>query len=157
MAIQQLGQKVWYDEAVMGYVMLDITGDIKPPKKMEIDGQNLLPKSEYHCSLVAARKLANEKVSEAQIIGIVRNFLATHTIRFISLTDERFVCRKRGEITVISGAKVIGLEELRAELQQLIPTYVSLFPHVTLLKSENSPYGIGIDSQLDFEYLCQKM
>lgn len=52
---------------------------------------------------------------------------------------------------------MIGLDDLRQEIKQLIPDYVPLFPHVTLLKSENSQYGIGINSQKDFDNLCQKL
>lgn len=158
MSVQQLGQKVWYDPEGTGYVMLDVTSFIKPLEPMEIDGQKLLPKSEYHCSLLAARKVANDKVSEEQLVGVVKIFLKNKTISFESLVEnELYVCRKEGQVTVIASATIVGLDELHQEIKQLIPDYAPLFPHVTLLKSENSQYGIGINSQVDFENLCEKV
>lgn len=157
MAIQQLGQKVWHEPEGTGYIMLDVTDNIKPFDPLEIDGQKLLPKSEYHCSLVAARKLVNNEISEDELVGVVRKFLQKKTIRFNSLTKELFVCRKDGEVTVIAGAEVIGLEALRAKLKRIIPDYSPLFPHVTLLKSANSQYGIGINSEAELENYCVKL
>ncbi len=157
MSIQQLGQKVWYDVEGTGYIMLDVTDNIAPLEEIKIDGQRLLPKPEYLCSLLAARKVVNDKVSETQLVELVRKFLVNRIIRFESLIGDLYVCRKKGELTVISGANISGLDDLRQEIKKLIPDYAPIFPHVTLLKSENSQYGIGINSQADLDSFCEKI
>ena len=158
MAVKQLGQevKVWYDPEGSGYVMLDVTDNITPLNPIKIEGQKLLPKSEYHCSLVAARKLANDKISEQEIIELVRKFLVGKIIQFESLGKELYVCRKGEEVTVIARAQIIGIEDLRREIRKFIPDYAP-FPHVTLLQSENSRYGIGVNSPQKFAEYCQKL
>ena len=154
---QELGQAVWYDPDGTGYIMLDVTKFIETPAEMMIDNERLLPKNEFHCSLVAARKITKSPDEEARVVDTTRNFLARETIRFTGLTGERYVCRKDGEMTLIAGASVEGLDKLRTEVSALLPEYQPPFAHVTLLKSENSPFGIGINSADELAERCNRL
>lgn len=153
-----ISPNVWYDPGVKNYFMLDVTAAIETPTEIDIDGVVLFPKDEYHCSLVPAGKIA-----EGQRLQGLNYFLVTYLranpdlLRFDGLGDERYICKKNDEVTLVAPARVVGIEALRAAVRQMIPEYEPAFPHVTLLKSENSPYGIGINSEKDLAEYCTRI
>lgn len=163
MSRQELGNGVWYDPEAKGYIMLDVTGSVATQHPRTIDDTILLPKSEYHCSLAAVRKLANEdREVEAKLVDDVKRYLGNNAVEFAGMTGDYYFCQKTndaGEIesTVIGGVTIIGLDGLRALLREKIPEYQPPFPHVTLLKSANSKFGIGVNSQEDLRTYCRKL
>lgn len=105
---QQLGQGVWYDPEGTGYIMLDVSQKVTHLEPKVVRGIELFPKTEYHCSLVAARKLAcDDRTIEAEIVHNIEQCLKTNKIQLIGLTNNYFFCQKvkqdgRNESTVIA-------------------------------------------------------
>lgn len=157
MTKQDLSKKIWYDPDENGYIGLDVTADIPPQTKQSIDGVELLPKNEYHCSLIAVRQYTDDREQEQYIANAVRDFLANHELRFVSLSRERYVCRKEDRMTTITPVIIEGIDEFRDFVRTIIPGYQTPFSHVTLLKSEATPFGIGINSMDELRQYCKKL
>ncbi len=159
MARVNLTEHIWYNPSVKNYVMLDITDSIGTQSEMMVEGVTLVPKDEYHCSLVPAGKLGDTPQEVAAIIEDVRQHLEAHRddIHFEGLGHERYLCEKNGEYTLIAPAIITGLSALRQAVCARIPDYQPPFPHVTLLKSVNSQYGIGINSERDLATYCRQI
>ncbi len=157
MSKQDLGQNVWYEPDVNGYISLDVTDYIPPQEQQTIDDVLLLPKNEYHCSLVAVRRYAKDLMEEQQIADAVRDYLSTHSIHFVGLGGERYLCRKDDRTTIIGPVEVAGLNDLWTFVATIIPQYQLPFSHVTLLKSEATEFGIGINTMPELDQLCKKL
>lgn len=152
-------EKIWYDSEVKSYIMLDVTDEISSQRARVVDNVELLPKDEYHVSLVPASKLSEDASVVQDVVQDVTQFLRENpgVVVFEGLGEERYVCRKDGEVTMIAPAIIIGVESLRQVVRQHIPGYAPAFPHVTLLKSANSPYGIGVNSEDDLQQMCERL
>lgn len=149
-----LTESVWYDPDVKNYVMLDVTDAITPPTSLMIDDVELLPKDEYHCTLVPVGKLLEDDFARV-LLGDISEYLSQNAVEFDGLTGEYHLCRKQEEVTLIASARIVGLDGLREVVRRHVPDYQPPFPHVTLLKSANSPYGIGVNSDADYDALCR--
>lgn len=152
-------KKIWHDPEVKNYIMLDVTDEIPPQQMQTIDNVELLPKDEYHVSLVPASKLSEDASVVQDVVQDVTRLLRENpgVVVFEGLGEERYVCRKNGEVTMIAPAIIIGVESLRQIVRQYVPDYAPAFPHVTLLKSANSPYGIGVNSEDDLQLMCKRL
>jgi hypothetical protein len=156
----KLAPDVWYDSDTKGYIMLELPNTHVVP--IVYEGVMLEPKREHHCSIVAARKLAGGLPDvESRIVEIVREQLAREPVQFTGFRREVYVCHKpndEGEeqTTVVVGVDVTGLAGLQNALQTEFPQYHAPFPHATVLKSANSPYGIGVNSAEDLTALCER-
>lgn len=159
MSRQNITEKIWYDPEVKSYIMLDVTDEIVPPQPLMIDNTKLLPKDEYHCTLVPAGKLSDSPEKVARVINEVTDYLhfSPNAVRFIGLGDNYYFCKDGDEATLVAEAMIVGLVGLRKIVQQTIPDYKPAFPHITLLKNEQSLYGIGIHSAEDLKKLCKKV
>lgn len=159
MSREYLSEKVWRDAEGTNYIMLDVTDEIGDQQARTIDGVELLPKDEYHVTLVPASKFSEDESVVESVVDEVRAFLARNPdeIVFKELLDERYVCTKGDELTLIAPAVVLGLDALRAVVRRHVPDYAPAFPHVTLLKSANSKYGIGVNSMDDLHEYCRKI
>lgn len=159
MSREYISEKVWRDVEGTNYIMLDVTKEVGVQHTRTIDGIELFPKDEYHVTLLPASKLSDDPDIVESIVGDVRVFFDEHPHRvvFERLGDERYVCTKDEEMTLIAPAIVVGLDSLRQIVQRRMPGYAPAFPHVTLLKSANSQYGIGVNSQQDFAERCRKL
>lgn len=60
------------------------------------------------------------------------------------------------QITVNAGVQLLGLDALQAALRQRASIDIATTPYVTLLKSANSPYGIGVNNASDLAEYCVK-
>jgi hypothetical protein len=142
--------------------MFDATACIPELPSITIDGVEVFPKEEYHVSLVAARKAAQQNPEqEAAIVRLVSEYLRRpgNALEWDGLTGEYYLCHKLNEqgemqFTVVAGAAIIGLEGLQRMLRHHFSIPPSQ-PHVTLLKSANSPYGIGVNSADDLANYCE--
>ncbi len=152
-------EKVWYDPAATKYVMLDISEAIPPQSPVSIDGELLLPKEEYHVSLVAAARITETLAQADEVIAGVTEYLQANpqSVAFAGLGEERYVCRDGEQMTLIAPVVVLGLEGLRRVVERHVPDYQPISPHVTLLKNAASLYGIGINSEADFRKLCERV
>lgn len=151
----ELGQGVWYDPETKGYIALTVT-DLNP-RAILIEDVLMSPKTEFHISLVPARKAAGgDTAGEAAIVDKVRQYLARNVLKYEGLTGELYIChklKKAGETehSVIAGVRVAGLTALRAELGLR-----AAIPHATVLLSANSQYGIGVNSVSDLQAYCER-
>lgn len=164
MARQQLGKGVWYDPSVKGYVMLDITAHAPKPEPLVVDGVALFPKSEYHISLANVRAIAGGDMSkESQIVSAMKGCLSDEAVSltWVGFGGNVYVCKKPNadnetQVTVIADVQLAGIEALQALMCERVGVNISTTLHVTLLKSANSPYGIGVNSAADLAAYCVK-
>lgn len=159
MSREYLSKKIWRDAEGTNYIMLDVTDEIGSQQARTVEGVELLPKDEYHVTLVPAGKLSGDESVVELVIDEVRTFLAHNPdeVVFEELSGERYVCTKGDEMTLIAPAIVLGLDGLRGVVRRHVPDYAPTFPHVTLLKSANSRYGIGVNSVDDLQAYCRKL
>lgn len=156
MANQEIGNGVWHDPIDTGYIGLDLTGDIPPQAPRTIEGIELFPKQEYHCSLIAVRKYV-DPAEEQTVADAVKDYLREHDLRFAGLGDERYLCRKEDRVTIVAPVRIDGIDEFFAFIKALVLKYVPPFLHVTLLKSETTEHGISVNSMEDLHRYCQKL
>ncbi|QQS21697.1 hypothetical protein IPM09_04230 [Candidatus Saccharibacteria bacterium] len=163
MSRQELGRDVWYDGGLKGYAMLDVTHSVPAISPLVIDGTELLPKEEYHVSIAKLRALARgDAAKEAELVTFLQEYFAEqdHEFRWAGLTGDYYVCRKPNQagetqMTLIGSVEIVGLRALERAMRDRFDPAIRLSqPHVTLLKSTNSPYGIGINSADDLASLC---
>ncbi len=156
MTRQYIAETIWHDPEVKNYFMLDVTNTIPAQIPKSFEGIELLPKDEYHCTLVAPNKITDSLDDQAEIERSVTAYFMANpdAVQFDGLTDRLYVCREDGEMTLVAEARILGLDGLRRCIQSIVPEYKAILPHVTLLKSQNSPYGIGIHSADDLANLC---
>jgi hypothetical protein len=157
MTKQNLGKNIWYDPDENGYIGLDVTVSIPPQEVRNIEGTTLLPKDEYHCSLVAIRRYTDDRKKEQTIADEVKGYLQTHDLQYVGLGEDRYLCHKDDRMTIVGPVEIDGIDLLRAFIKTLIPDYQPPFSHVTLLKSEATEFGIGINSMDDLAQYCQKI
>jgi len=157
MTKQDLGEQVWYDPDENGYIGLDLTKSIPRQSSQVVDGVELFPKDEFHCSLVATRLYTSDTNQEQSIAEFVKEYLETHQLVFVGLGDERYVCKKEYRTTIIAPVIIEGIEGLKDFVRTIIPAYQPPFSHVTLLKSKVTKYGIGINSINDLSLYCKKL
>ena len=162
---QELGQQVWYDADTKGYAMLDVTKYIPPLQSVEVEGVTLLPKHEYHVSIANLRGIAGENPEiEPKMVWFMQAYLAdpAHQLEWKGLTGAYYLCQKpnaEGDMqrTLIGAVEIAGLAALERAMRQRFAMPITLSrPHVTLLKSANSPYGIGVNSPKDLAQLCRR-
>lgn len=160
MTNREIGKSVWHADDT-GYIGLDVTADIPAQELHTVDGIALIPKDEYHCSLVAVRKYVDpegeQPVAEQRIVDAVTGFLREHDLHFAGLGDERYLCRKDDRVTIVAPVSIDGISEFVAFIQTLIPEYRPPFLHVTLLKSQTMKHGISINSMEDLHRYCEKL
>jgi hypothetical protein len=157
MSRQELGSGVWYDDEGSGYAMLDVSDFIPLQHERVIDGQLLLPKDEYHCTIVPVRKIVDNRDQEERLVELLRASLAKQAVAFSTLSEERYVCRKDDEMTIIAPVTINGIEVISRTVQQIIPDFNGVFSHVTLLKNENSPFGISVLSFENLAARCERL
>ncbi len=149
--------------------MLDVAAHIPDLLPVMLDtpsgSAELFPKHELHVSLASLRKLAGENPAmEAAMVCFLEYYLkdTAHELAWCGLTGEYYRCQKprdEGELqhTIIGAAEIIGLRSLETAMRHALDTRIRLCtPHVTLLKSVNSPYGIGVNSPDDLAAYCTR-
>lgn len=124
------------------------------PDNFEYEGTTFAAKSEFHVTLLNARKLAAEYLpddasAEESITMRVQSLLAQTPVQFTRSTTHFYVCKKDTLQSIIVLAEVAGLTELFTGLRQSIPKLAQLpdaAPHITLYVHGNS-FGISIPNQ----------
>lgn len=141
-----------------GYIALPFT-DIKLPESIEVRRETFYSKSEYHCSLVCVKCIAEQLVERdvdhadaaQQITDIVEEVRLQSEPTFIKYLDEFRLVEKEGRKTIAVMVQMDGLEPifeaLRNKLQLEIPTQPT---HVTIMCTKRDA-GIGIRSQADLD------
>ena len=156
MTYLDLGRGACYDPAGTGHIALHVTADIPARERQNrtLEGTALVPKDEYHCSLVAVRKYIDDREYEGSVANAVRDYLLDHDLRYSGLDDERYLCRKDDRVTVVAPVRLGGIEEFLGFVRTLVPGYQRPFPHVTLLTSGTAQRGISVNSTDDLRSYC---
>lgn len=154
-----VGENMWYDPEVKNFLMLDVTDEIPVQHTQVIDGVELVPKEDFHVTLVAAGKIAASAAQADELIAKIARYVREHShkVAFIGLDDVRYVCRDGDEMTLIAPARVSGVEKLLEIVREMIPDARPPFLHVTLAKNTASPYGIGVHSVEDLRKYCESV
>lgn len=142
----------WYSHAT-GMVMHDMTWTVENIQPMTIDGIELIPKEEYHTTLVSVRRELPNPKKEARFIYDLRDFLWESPVEMSTIGRERYLCQKGDEATVIAQVHLFGGIALKEFVREYIPDY-DPFWHVTLLKNEQTEHGIRISSREDLNDRC---
>jgi hypothetical protein len=166
MAKEFLSEKVWYDKEGTGYVMFDVSDSVPKLDQLNIEGRELLSKDEFHCSLIATRKYAELEwdgtadisAREAGMVAAIRGQLGRRTVEFLGFTGEYYLCEKDNEATIIGLVGLKGINELRQTISDMTGVVIDPpEPHVTLYKTLNSQYGIGIRNEEEFTLRCRNL
>lgn len=162
---EYLSDRVWYGD-LKGTIAFDI-GELELSlDKLEVEGRELLSKTEFHCSLIAARKYAEQSIDdpgqakqlEAEIVATVREYVAAYPLKFVGLTGDYYLCEEDQEATIIGLVDINGVNELLRKVANATGVEIDTPKlHVTLYKNESSPYGIGIRNTEDFTKLCREL
>lgn len=157
MSKEFIASNVWHDPEGSCSIMLDVTDEVVPVEPQVVSGIELLPKSEYHVTLVAPLKQGLVAVQYPDAVIVVKDFLASEpeAIKFNGLSNERYLCQKDDEYSLIAPAEILGVEALYKVLSQRFDGLGEPFLHVTLLKSRNSEYGISVSSAEVLADRCQ--
>lgn len=154
-----VGENMWHDTEVKHFLMLDVTDEIPVQHAQVVDGAELVPKEEFHVTLVAAGKIAPSAAQADELIASITRYVQenSHHVTFEGLDGVRYICRDGDEMTLIAPARVSGVEELLEIVREMIPDARPPFLHVTLAKNAASPYGIGVYSMEDLGRYCEEL
>ena len=159
----ELSPGLSYTPDVKGAILLDVA-DVIPllPPSIQVDGICLERKAEFHWTVLVPRYIAEGNIQREETIAKrVGEFVSDHVLRASALMDEYYVCHKpnpEGDIqmTVVQKLAVEGADELWKYLRETEGLELeSPFPHVTLYKSSNSRYGIGVNNAQDRAAYCE--
>lgn len=144
-----------YSNGYIGLMNLDL-GDL--PATISVAGYDLLLKSEFHISLICAKKIAaivNETEAdkiEAEIVEAFKKFIATNPLADYEVAGEYRLVEHGERVTLIAMTNVPGIENFFAELEKKFETKLPLQPtHITLYTLQPE-VGIGILSQEELEH-----
>lgn len=159
----ELGPGLVYTPDVKGAILLDVAHIIPAlPATIVVDGVELERKTEFHWTVLVPRHIAGEDLPrEGEIARRVGEFVSHHALQALALADEYYVCHKPNsegdtQTTVVQKLIVSGVDELWRHLYTTEAIELeSPFPHVTLYKSSNSPYGIGVNNSQDRSAYCE--
>lgn len=141
-----------------GYIRLENLSLGKLPQKLEINGDELVLKPEFHISLVWAGRLSeiidvqNKDKIKNEIIREFEKYTEEKSLADYKLTGELRLVEKDSQKTVIAMAKVANLEAFFMKLNQKYNTKLPLQPaHITLYTLPTDKIGIGILSEEELQ------
>lgn len=128
------------------------------PASIEVDGDTLLLKSEFHISLVCAVRLAplidkqgSDKVA-AEIIEAFNEFVQGQPLTDYEVSGELRLVKRDEKKTVIVMVKVPNLDKLFDDLRQKYNVDLPIQPtHITLYTLPPDNIGIGILSDEELQ------
>lgn len=139
--------------------MLDVTDEIPQMRRCIIDGIELLPKQEYHISLVSLDKICADKAQKRKLLTALTELLRNNpdTVSLTSIDKRRYVCHKDNKYTLVAMVEMRGMQEVWGVVTQFIPNAPPPFPHITLLMSKEAERGIGLHSKDDLLRYCREV
>jgi hypothetical protein len=143
-----------YDNGYIGHVNIELNG---LPPKIVVGEYDLLKKSEFHISLISAKKIAaiidSNRAAEIQteIVAFFKEFIKTTPLDDYGLTNKFRLVKRDERVTLVVLATVPGIEKFFAELgakyNKQLPVQVM---HITLYTLQPE-VGIGILSTDELE------
>lgn len=123
------------------------------PEKIEIYGEKLVKKTEFHISLVWVNRLAelidrnNMENIEAEIFEAFENFIKENSLSEFKITEQLRFVEKESLKTLITMVKVENIERFFNTLSNKYKINLPIQPtHITLYTLPEQP-GIGIFSE----------
>lgn len=143
-----------YFENGFGYIRLENLQLPKLPESIEVDGEKLVIKPEFHISLVWVGRLKDmvdeadkEKVKRGMIEEF-ENFVKEHPLDEYELTNDLRFVRQAEQKSVIVMADMPNLKLFFERLSHKYGVELPLQPaHITLYTLPSDKIGIGIFSQ----------
>lgn len=139
-----------YSNGYIGLMNLELS-DL--PATQQVEGYELLLKSEFHISLICAKRIAalidTDKATEieAEIVEAFMGFIVNEPLTDYALTDEYRLVKKDDRVTLVAMAAVPGLDGFFNELERKYGLGLPTQPtHITLYTLQPEA-GIGILSQ----------
>jgi len=139
-----------YDNGYIGLVNLEL-GDL--PATVTVGEYELLRKSEFHISLICAKKIAplidanRVEGIEAEIVETFKQFVGTNPLTSYSLTGEYRLVKRDERVTLVAMTIVPSIEDLFTALEEKYGVKLPLQPtHITMYTLQPEA-GIGILSQ----------
>jgi len=127
------------------------------PEKLDVKGQSLLLKGEFHISLICAKRIAalidpeNKESLQAEILAEFKKFILKHELKDFSLLPEFRFVEMDTRKTLIILVEVPDLDLLFTHLEEKYGTKLPLQPtHITLYTLQPEA-GIGILSHEELE------
>jgi hypothetical protein len=143
-----------YDNGYIGLVNIELSN---LPKKLLVGEYELLLKSEFHISLISAKKIAalidQNRATEiqAEIVEVFKQFTKVTPLADYELTNQFRLVKRDERVTLVVLAVVPGIENFFAELEEKydkkLPVQVT---HITLYTLQPEA-GIGILSLEELE------
>lgn len=148
---QEIGPNIWHSPDT-SMIMFDLCDTILA-EEIEIDGDILRPKQEYHTTLVSLKREERLLRTDNDFLVDFTDFLTDQPVELDAVGDERYVCQKGVEKTVIAPVYLYGEQALKGFIREYFPHYAPFF-HVTLLKNDSTEHGIRISSEHDLAERC---
>jgi hypothetical protein len=143
-------------------VLLQDVDVLELPSTIEIDGQTLYIKDEFHITLLGARYLAewidpaNVETLTGELLQEFDEFVSTNTLENYEINSELRLVKENDQKTIIVLASVQNLDRLFDQLNQKfsmdLPRQIS---HVTLYRYPKDFVGIPIPSREIFERISE--
>lgn len=138
---------------VNGYIEISDIDLGELPAEILVGGERLLRKSEFHISLICAKRIAemidpSKKESiEQEIVEYFKKFIGEHPLIDFTVLDELHLVKRDTRMTLIVMTKVPDLDTFFKELEQAYSVILPFQPtHITLYTLQPET-GIGILSQ----------
>jgi hypothetical protein len=139
-----------YDQGYIGLVNLELSN---LPQTLQVKGYELLRKSEFHISLVCAKRIAllidktKAEQIETGIVTLFKDFIRSTPLTKYAIKNEYRLVKRDKRVALVVMVDVPGIEQLFAKLQERYNTTLPLQPtHITLYTLQPEA-GIGILSE----------
>ena len=143
-----------YDNGYIGLVNLML---LKLPSTLNVQGYDLLLKSEFHISLLCVKNIApiisevRAKQVEPEIVKFFQEFIKQTPLSEYSFQNVYRLVKREERVTLVGMVDVPGIESLFNELQHKYQVNLPVQPtHITLYTLQPEA-GIGILSQEQLE------
>lgn len=118
----ELAPNYWYSNET-GMVMLDINDVVGEVAPQVVNGETLFPKEEYHCTLVSIRREQSESSQEQRFVDDLESYLGTTGTPEVHIGEERYLCTKNEERTIIAPVQLVGAQALQGFIKSYFPQY----------------------------------
>ncbi|HSW66920.1 MAG TPA: hypothetical protein VLI54_07330 [Bacillota bacterium] len=158
--LEPIGEGVVYGPDT-GYIMLHLP-QLALPDTVTVDGLPFSVKSEFHCSLLNARRLLGGQNGdrEKEIVASVASHLAVKGVALEGYRGDLYHCiREEGAArqSIIGMVSLRGIDELYKHLRGVFDRNLpSPVPHVTLY-TYASQFGIGVPNERALADYCRPL
>ena len=144
-----------------GYLwfVLPVENFKKLPGTVEVNGEELHKKNEFHITIINRKKVSKDIASisgrdpsEVQLgLGkLLDNYIKNHEIKFLGFTGELKLAEKDGRLSLVALCNVKGVEDYFKLIEREYGYLPPLQPfHVSLYTKTGLAVGIDSDEEMD--------